>query len=495
MQAYLLKYTKYTVNILLWGLGVLLAIKFLPRAMALMLPFILGWLVALMANPLVKLLESKIKLKRKFSSMLIIVVVLSLLVLFVYMGIAQLIGQATAFGSQLPDIYPTVTVGFLKIKDFFLNLLDNMPPDFRTTILEISSDAVSVLSNFAEKSGKAVMEAATGFAKNIPSIFIAFAITIISSYFMLAQKEELSLLFKQKISRNSRRTLDMYSKGVNKIIGGYFKAQLKLLTLVAIILFIGFTILGTGYALLFSVLIALLDFLPFFGTGTALGPWALFALLSGDYRLAVGLVVIYLVTQGFRRIMEPKILGDTIGMNPLLTLVLMYAGYRLFGVWGLILSAPVGMLVINLYKKGAFDNQIFIVKDIWNDINQLKNIDAYKARGLEMKELREAELRTAELRAAELRAAELRAAQLKYEKLRDAELKDAEIKASKLKAAEVKDEEIRSIDLKDPEIKDAMRVSAELKDVEIVSGDQKGAEVKDSQVRPADLKVKNKNKM
>ncbi len=378
MRDYLVKYAKYTTNILIWILGALLFMSIAPKTLSIALPFILGWFIALMANPLVKFLESNMNLKRKFSSMIIIVLVLSLLVLVMYLGIAKLVSEAVAFGSQMPSMYTSLTDDFARIRESSQDILNNIQPDVRAAILNFSSDAIKILSDLAENAGKALVEAATSLAKNIPSIFIAFIITVISSYFMLAQKEEISAIFKRRVSVKGRKTLDIYSKGVNKIIGGYFKAQFKLLAIVGLVLFIGFLFLKVNYALLFSFLIAILDFLPFLGTGTALGPWTIFALISGEYSLATGLVVIYLITQAIRRILEPKILGDTIGMSPLLTLVFMYVGYKLFSVWGLIFAAPFGMILITIYKNGAFDNMIFILKDMWNDISLLKNIDSYK---------------------------------------------------------------------------------------------------------------------
>ena len=378
MKPYLIKYTKYLLNIAIWALTAFLLVRFAPTVLAIFLPFILGWLVATIANPLVKFLESKLKLKRKVGSILIIVGVLSLMVMLVYMGIAKLVTEAAGFVNQLPDMSLMLTADFNTVTETLKSLFETVPPDIRNTIFSISGDAVAMLSGMLENAGRALVETTGALAKNIPSLFIAFIITIISSYFMLVQKEEIAVLVRRNVSGSSRRMFEIYSSGISKILGGYFKAQFKLLGIIFIIIFAGFMILRIDYALLFSVLIALLDFLPFFGTGTVLGPWAVFAALSGDYQLAVGLIIIYVITQLSRRVLEPKILGDTIGMDPLLTLVLMYVGFRLFGVWGLIFSAPAGMLAMNLYSKGVFDNPIFILKDIRSDIKKLRNIESYK---------------------------------------------------------------------------------------------------------------------
>ena len=121
-------------------------------------------------------------------------------------------------------------------------------------------------------------------------------------------------------------------------MGGYFKAQFKIMGVVALILLVGFAILRIRYAVLFAVLIAVLDFLPFFGTGTVLIPWAVLKVFSADYEFAVGLIIIYLVSQLVRQLIQPKIVGDTIGLNPLATLFCMFIGYKVGGIIAMIIA-------------------------------------------------------------------------------------------------------------------------------------------------------------
>ena len=119
-----------------------------------------------------------------------------------------------------------------------------------------------------------------------------------------------------------------------------------------------------------AILVAFLDMLPFLGTGTVLIPWAVFKLVSGDIRYALGLVILYLTTQLVRRIIEPKLVGDSIGMNPLVTLIFMYIGYRIGGVIGMILAVPVGAIVLNFYKAGTFDGVLNGLKEAGRDLFQ-----------------------------------------------------------------------------------------------------------------------------
>ena len=159
------------------------------------------------------------------------------------------------------------------------------------------------------------------------------------------------------------------------VVGGYFKAQFKIMGVVYVILVIGLWILKVDYVLLVALLIAFLDALPFFGTGTVLGPWAILKILSKDYKMAVGLIILYLVTQLVRQIIQPKVVGDTIGMNPLATLIFMYIGYKFSSIIGMIVAVPIGMILINLYKAGVFDNQMRCVKELVHDINEFRKLD------------------------------------------------------------------------------------------------------------------------
>ncbi len=154
-----------------------------------------------------------------------------------------------------------------------------------------------------------------------------------------------------------------------KVFGGYFKAQFKIMAVIWAILCVGLLFLEVSFAVLVAFLISFLDMLPFFGTGTALIPWAVFKLLSGDTKFAVGLIILYLVTQLVRRVIEPKMVGDSIGMDPLLTLIFMYTGYRVSSVIGMILAVPIGAVVINFYKSGMFDRPLQSAKEAMESLS------------------------------------------------------------------------------------------------------------------------------
>jgi hypothetical protein len=140
-----------------------------------------------------------------------------------------------------------------------------------------------------------------------------------------------------------------------------------------LLLVIGFAILQVDYALLIALGIAFLDFLPFFGTGTVMVPWAIIKILSSDYKMAIGLLIIWGIGQLARQLIQPKIVGDSVGMPPLPTLFLLYIGYKLGGVVGMIV-VPIGLIALTMYQEGALQTTKDSVKILTAGINHFRRL-------------------------------------------------------------------------------------------------------------------------
>lgn len=367
------KYIQAILNIVVAIVAALFLIFVLPKVIVYFLPFVIGFILSLVANPLVKVLEKRVKIVRKHSSMLIIIAVLSLIVLLCYVVIVKVGGELIGFLDNLPDMYHKTSSDIIKIEDNFQGLIERLPENIRSSVNQFFSQVGDYTGTFVKTLGGPAAEAAGNFAKNIPSVLIYVIMTILSSYFFIAEREQMIVFMKRTLSPAMTENIAMIFHQFKVVIGGYFKAQFKIMGVVAVILLAGFTILGVQYVILLSVLVAFLDFLPFFGTGTVLIPWAIFKLLSSNYKMAVGLLVIYAVSQLIRQVIQPKIVGDMIGLNPLLTLLLMYIGYRIDGVFGMIVAVPIGMVLIMLYQNGIFETLIDSVKLIVTDLNHFRN--------------------------------------------------------------------------------------------------------------------------
>ena len=184
---------------------------------------------------------------------------------------------------------------------------------------------------------------------------MAVIMTLLSSYFFVADKSYLSDWMKKYLPKAMYDRFSLIQSSFRDAVGGYFKAQFKIEIWIYVLLVIGLLILGIDYAFVIALGIAFLDLLPVFGTGTVMIPWAVIEILSGEYKRAVGLLIIWIIGQLVRQVIQPKIMGDSIGIDPIPTLFRLYIGYQVSGVLGMILALPIAIIVINLNEAGVFD--------------------------------------------------------------------------------------------------------------------------------------------
>lgn len=369
------KYLKIAVNLFVALLTIVLLCIVLPKVIVFFMPFVIGCIISLIANPLVRLLERKLKLVRKHGSMITIIGVLAAVILIGYFAGAKLVSEAVNLIESIPQMYENSKEDFEEIGNNLQVFYDRLPSDVQTSISKISEDLSGYIGDAVQAIGEPTFEAAGNFAKNVPGTLIGIIMCIISAYFFTADRDNIVEMMRKVVPEGVWKRCSDVVSDLKHVVGGYFKAQFKIMLVVYIILIVGLLILKVDYVLLVGLLIAFLDALPFFGTGTVLGPWAILKILSGDYAMAVGLIILYLVTQLVRQLIQPKIVGDSIGMNPLAALFFMFLGYKFSSIIGMIVAVPIGMILINLYKSGVFDNQIYCVKELVHDINEFRKFD------------------------------------------------------------------------------------------------------------------------
>lgn len=366
-------YVRLLLNLFIPTAEIVLVCFFGPKLLHFFLPFVIGWILAMIANPLVRFLENHVKLVRKHSSVIIVVAVLALIIGLGYFLISRLVIQAIGLVKDLPVLYGAVSEDLQGISHRFANLFSRLPEQVQTNWQELAGSISHAASLVVQKIASPTVEIAGNVAKGIPNVLINVIVTILSSYFFIAEQDKI-LEFWKKHLPESIKQYGIYLKGdVRKLIGGYFLAQFRIMFVVAVILIVGFFVLRVKYAFLLGVLVAILDFLPLFGTGTILIPWALFKLLSADYAMAGGLAILYVLTQGIRQIIQPKIVGDSMGLPPLWSLVFLYLGFKIRGISGMILAVPIGIFVLNLYRYGAFDGMIRSARELQQEIWKLRH--------------------------------------------------------------------------------------------------------------------------
>lgn len=364
---------KYLVNVVFYILALVLCVFLVPKVIVFFMPFVLGWIISLIANPLVLFFEKKLKIKRKAGTVFVIVLVIAAVIGAGYGIVSILIRQFSGFIAEIPDLWAGVEADFSNLGLLCEKYL-NMPAGWSNIINSLGNYIGSVLSDFSIRMEESSFVSVGGIVENVANIIIGIIMTFLSAYFFTADHEELALAYKKHIPESIDNKFELFQKSITLAVGGYFKAQIKIEIWIYFLLLIGLTILGVNYSFLFALLIAVLDFLPVFGTGTVLWPWAILKLLSGDWLRAVGFMVIWGLGQLVRQLIQPKIMGDSIGMEPLPTLLILFIGYKFAGVGGMIIAIPVGIILVNMYEAHWFDSFTISVRMLWNNLHEYRKI-------------------------------------------------------------------------------------------------------------------------
>lgn len=368
------KYLKIFCNLLAAVFILAFVIFVMPRLLAYFMPFVFGFVLSLIANPVVRFLEKKIKIKRKYGSAIIIIAVIGALVLLCYGIGSALVTGLRGFMEYAPTMYENAGAEMNAAADQLQNILDKFPLTQNINLDEAGAMLGSYFTELFSGSGDLTVLAIGDFAKQIPGALVATVMGLLATYFFIADKEKLSKLVEQHLPKSFRENTRRIYKQLVMVVGGYFKAQFKIMGVIYIVVTVGLMILRVQYAWLIGFGIAVLDMLPVFGTGTVLCPWAVIKLFSGNYATAVGMLILYAVALLVHQLVQPKLVGESVGMEPFAALFFMYVGYRVSSVIGMIVAIPVGMILINLYKAGAFDTFIWCVKEVVRDFNEFRRI-------------------------------------------------------------------------------------------------------------------------
>lgn len=331
------------------------------KAIFYFMPFVIGWILSVIAGPLVTFLEKKLKIMKRLGSAITIILVLALCIGLIYLIISQIWEEISVLIRNFPSMYHDLERGLNQIGTQGNTLFERFPEQIQNSWATLMNNLDDTASSLIGRIGEPTIEVAGNVAKRIPSVLIGTIVAFVSAYFFIADKENLGEWVKKVVPNSITSRLLLVGENLKYAMGGYFKAQFKIMGVVFAILLVGFTMMQIRFSILLAIAIAFLDFLPFFGTGTALIPWAIYKFLVGDYKMVAALVILYGVTQLVRQLIQPKLVGDSMGLNPLYTLFLLYLGYRVGSVLGMIFAVPIGLILLNLYQAGAFD---YILDDV-----------------------------------------------------------------------------------------------------------------------------------
>lgn len=301
---------------------------------------VLAFLLAFLLEPVIMLLSTKLKIKRIYMSLSVCTVFTALIGFLGYFLVAKIATEGAALFRWLlsftSGLGPNINNLVLQYDDFF----NTLPPEFQTTFQQT---AHSMLTSLQELLNHAVTLSFNIF-KMLPNFFFELIIVFIAMYLLSLSMPSMKASFLQFFETADHPRLEIVLQQLHKAVFGFIRAQLIISFLEFVFAYIGFLILGINYPAATALLVTAVDILPVLGTGAVMVPMVIYQYISGNIFLAVGLLIHYAIIIVFRRIIDPKILGDSIGISALATLVSMYLGVKVAGAVGLFLGPAVVIL-------------------------------------------------------------------------------------------------------------------------------------------------------
>ncbi len=332
-------YKKLSAKLVCVALCVLAIWLVFEYALAIVLPFLIAFCIGVPINKLSLRICSRIRLPRKLCAVLLVILSFGALGTLLYLGFSR-------FFSELEEYVSSTHTGTEGIGKALERLGERLP--IISAGIKMLGEGIGVgfsglVSEMAERGMAAMGSFAVELVKKAPRLIISLVISLISCFYFATDYERIKhgilSVFSGKTSLEIRRSGGMVIGALKK----YAKAYLLIMLITFGEIFVGLLLIGVPYAFVIAAVVSVIDILPFFGTGIVLLPWAGVSFLMEDYRVGTGLLMLYGVITIVRQLIEPRIVGKSLGLHPLATLFSMFAGLSLFGFFGM-LVAPLALI-------------------------------------------------------------------------------------------------------------------------------------------------------
>ena len=347
-------------------LALALFVALFVKAAPLFSPLIIAFVISLILEPPVKQLMKRIKIRRAFAGPTVIIVLLAAVFIGMWMAIARLVREFVAYFTRLPEYLEALTANLDRFVSNNRGILDwiplNLGLDIDSIGASLSEWASTYVQGFAEQAVKNVFATAA----SVPVGILIGATVMLSTFFIIMDHEKHAAFINRNVPQKWLDAVAKLKDGMFAALFGYIRAQVIIMLVVFVILLVGLSVTRVPYSLAIAFLTAFLDALPVFGISMVLVPWSAYSLLAGNVVLCVALIVMFAICTTARRLIEPKLLSNSVGANPLMTVTAMFLGFRLFGFTGLIVGPIIYIFIraVTLAMMGGNSfKEYFLVED------------------------------------------------------------------------------------------------------------------------------------
>ena len=327
---------------------ILIVCKYL---LPILLPFIISFLLAsVLAVPARKLAGENNKIRRVCALFVGVAFFVLLFLGVAFLGVA-LVDWFLGFLEFVPRLYQEEILPLLNY--LYLEIAERMTfadPDLTAKINGVFQNFVKNIGNYISSMSMNAVKSITSGIAGIPGLIIKLILMIISCFFFLLDYDKVIAFFGTLVPKGKENAFETVKWYVKNTLLVYIRSYSILFLMTYVELSIGLQILGIPYAPIIGLMISVFDILPILGTGGILLPWTVILLGMGNIPMGIGMFVTYIVITVIRNIMEPKLVGKQIGLHPLATLISLYVGLKVIGIWGMLIF-PTTLAVLSSMKK------------------------------------------------------------------------------------------------------------------------------------------------
>ena len=331
-------------------LGIFIGIRYI---LPLFFPFLLGAALAFAAEPIVRFGCKRLHLPRAAAAGIGVTMSFAFLAILILLLAAVAVRELSALSRILPSLENTIRSGMESVSSWLLKLAGRTPDGIAAVLTRNINEFFSGSSAFLDQVTGYLLRFASGILSQVPGRALSFGTAVIASFMISAKLPKIKTFFRAQLQVQKLQPLFDTLRHLKHALGGWLKAQLKLSGVTFCLAAGGLLLLRVRFAPLWAVMIALVDAFPILGTGAVLIPWSLVAFLQGDHLMAFGLLGLYAAAAVTRTILEPRLVGKQLGLDPLITLLALYMGFKLFGFWGIILAPMLAVTVVRLMELRA----------------------------------------------------------------------------------------------------------------------------------------------
>ena len=344
----------FLINIGYYGFFVILLLLAARYLLPVLMPFLVAFVLAFLIQRPAAWIARRLRAPKGRLSVLLLVLVYVAVFGVAFSGGGRVFAVIREFVIDVPDIYRRDILPLLNyVLEGVAENLSEADPFVSAQIENSLQQAVQSIGQMVSGLSVTLLQMVSEFITGVPSVLIRVVLTVITSFYICSDYDRiLAALWRLLPDRWQNLCRDIKQYGLN-MIRVYIRSYSLLFLLTFTELTIGFLIFQIPHSLLVAVLIAIFDILPVLGTGGVLIPWAVILAVIGNYPLAAGILILYVIITVVRNSVEPRIVGKQIGLHPLLTLIAMFTGVSLAGLPGLILLPMAVMIFVNMEKNGA----------------------------------------------------------------------------------------------------------------------------------------------